>query len=162
MYASQDVHEHKFNMHMCTYTHINNYEQMYTAYMHAHTERSTPAHTHVQVNTLMHTFSLYTFSAFQMRQTTGEILICKGRRKRSLKPQKESSFRRRLMVRMMELMEHCMPREKSDLPLYFDTYSWFLKQSMDSLTYRFLSPKTFWCKRFCISFLYAVFASYYV
>lgn len=47
------------------------------------------------------------------------------------------------MVRRMELMEHCMPREKSDLQLYFDTSSLFLKQSMDSLTYCFLLPKTF-------------------
>lgn len=31
------------------------------------------------------------------------------------------------MVGMMEL-KHCMQREKSDLPLYFDTYSLFLKQ----------------------------------
>lgn len=83
-------------------------------------------------------------------------LICKSRRKRAPKPQKESSFRMRLMVRMTELMEHCMPREKSDLQLYFDTYSLFLKQSVGKLTYSFLLPKTFWCTRFCISLLFAV------
>lgn len=62
------------------------------------------------------------------------------------------------MVGMMELMERCMPREKSDLQLYFDTYSLFLKQSQDSLTYRFLLPKTFgFAFHFCL-----LFASYYV
>lgn len=68
-------------------------------------------------------------------------LICKSRRKRALKPQKESSFKTRLMVRMMESMKHCMPREKSDLQLYFDTYSLFLKQSMDSLHLQLLVAK---------------------
>lgn len=42
---------------------------------------------------------------------------------------------------MMESMKHCMPREKSDLQLYFDTYSLFLKQSMDSLHLQLLVAK---------------------
>lgn len=117
---------------------------IFNAYMHvhAHTKRIMPAHTHTSKHTHAHIYPIHIFCLSNETNHWGN-LICKSRRKRALKPQKESSFRRRLMVRMMELMEHCMPREKSDLQLYFDTYSLFLKQSMDSLTYCFLLPKTF-------------------
>lgn len=60
------------------------------------------------------------------------------------------------MVRMMESMKHCMPREKSDLQLYFDTYSLFLKQSMDNLHLQLFVAKG-------IAFhLCLLFASYHV
>ena len=115
-----------------------------------HIRTQTQTHTHISKHTHAHIFCL------SNETNHWGNLICESRRKRALKPQKESRFRRRLMVRMMELMEHCMPKEKSDLQLYFDTYSLFLKQSMDGLTYCFLLPKTFRCKRFCISLLFAV------
>lgn len=161
---SQDVH--KCNTHTCTYTEItmSKCASINTAYMRAHTENYTNArahtHTHVQVNMLMRTLSLIHIFCLSNEINHWGNLICKSRRKSALKPQKESSFRRRLMVGMMELMEHCMPREKkSDLQLYIETYSLFLKQSTDSLTYCFLLPKTFWCKRFLHFHFCLLFAS---
>lgn len=124
--------------------HRNNHEQMckYKYCIHACTHTHTSKHAHAHI---IHIFCL-----------SNEInhwgnLICKSRRKSALKPQKESSFRRRLMVGMMELMEHCMPREKkSDLQLYIDTYSLFLKQSTDSLLSASCCRKHFDVKGFCI------------
>ena len=110
--------------------------------MHAHIHAQRRKHTHA------HILPIHIFCLSNETNHWGN-LICKSRRERALKPQEESSFRRRLMVRMREMMEHCMPREKSDLQLYFDTYSLLLKQSMDSLTYCFLLPKTFWPNRIC-------------
>lgn len=114
----------------------------YNAYARTHPYISTSKHTHAHI--------------FCLSNETNHWgnLICESRRKRALKPQKESSFRRRLMVKMVELMEHCMPGEKSDLQLYFDTYSLFLKQSMDSLTYCFLLPRRFDVKGFAFHFCF--------
>lgn len=68
---SQDVHEHKCNTCIRTEITTSKCASIYNAC--AQKYACTHPHAHIQVNTLMHTFSLYTFSAFQMRQTTGEI-----------------------------------------------------------------------------------------
>lgn len=70
----QRVHAHKYNMPTSTGRSMKKCASIHNANMHASAQTKVCLHAYVQVNTLMHTFcNLHTFSAFQMRQTTGEI-----------------------------------------------------------------------------------------